>query len=40
LAPGQAAKTDSKPAAKPFSLTNENGAKPSFSQLLKDLKAG
>ena len=40
LAPGQAAKTDSKPAAKPFSRTNENGAKPSFSQLLKDLKAG
>ena len=39
-APGQASKTDSKPAAGPFSRTNENGAKPSFSQLLKDLKAG
>jgi len=40
LAAGRADKADPKPAAGPFSLTDDNSSKPSFSQLLKDLKAG
>ena len=40
LAPGRAQKVAPKPAAGPFSLSDDNNSKPSFSQLLKDLKAG
>ena len=40
MGPGRAEKAGSKTAAGPFSLTDDNGSKPSFSQLLKDLKAG
>jgi len=40
MAPGGTGKAGIKTGAGPFSLNDDNGSKPSFSQLLKDLKAG